>query len=109
MMPFSMMNTRWQSFRAVLTFCSTSRTETPDSLMRWISRRMSDTSFGMTPSVGSSKMISFGFIIRQRDREHLLLPAGQGAAKLARALLQARKALQHARLDLQVGLAGQAD
>src|SRR5439155_3077063 len=44
-----------------------------------------------------------------RDREHLLLPAGQRAARLARTLLQARKTLQHARLDLQVGLAGQAD
>ena len=44
-----------------------------------------------------------------RDRQHLLLPARQRAARLARALLQARKALQYKRLDLHVGLTGQAE
>src|SRR6516225_8699338 len=34
--------------------------------MRWISRLISETSRGMMPSVGSSRMSSFGRIIRQR-------------------------------------------
>ena len=40
--------------------------DTPDWLMRRISRRIWLTSTGMMPSVGSSRMRSFGFIMRQR-------------------------------------------
>ena len=66
MVPFSIRNTRGQSLSAVSTFCSTSRIDTPVWLMRWISRLICDTSRGMMPSVGSSRMISLGRIIRQR-------------------------------------------
>ncbi len=62
------------------------------------------------PSVGSSSHEQPGVHHEAaRDREHLLLAPGEGAARLLHALLQARKAREHVVLAARVGLAGQAD
>ena len=59
------------------------------------------TSFGMMPSVGSSSMMSDGFMTQAaRDGQHLLLAARQRAGRLLEALLEAGKPAEHV-LDLR--------
>jgi hypothetical protein len=63
------------------------------------SRMVCSTSRAMTgasPSEGSSNIISSGAPIRQPDRKHLLLAAGERARRLLRALGKPWKHRQHA-------------
>ena len=64
--------------------------------MRWISRLICDTSRGMMPSVGSSRMMSFGPHHQAAgDGEHLLLAAGQRISGLLEPFLEPREAIEH--------------
>ena len=55
--------------------------------MRWISRRICETSRGIMPSVGSSRMMSFGRIIRQRAIASILLAGDEELRERTRELL----------------------
>ena len=96
MVPFSMRNTRGQSLSAVSTFCSTSRIETP---------ALVDAVNFAADLRDQPRHDAFGRLVQNDqlrphhqaagDREHLLLAAGQCAARLLQALLETGKAGQH--------------